>query len=118
MKNASLPLVVLVHGFLCWAGGAALPPTQPFEALYVFGDSLDATCGGPGGSLVTSHQKSTAPTMLATTRTRGSLQARTMAVLAPIENPVAATREASTSGRRASASKRMGTSLAVRAMDD
>jgi hypothetical protein len=41
-----------------------------------------------------------------------------MAVLAPIENPVAATREISISGRRARASRMTGMSLAVRAMED
>lgn len=40
-----------------------------------------------------------------------------MAVLLPIDTPVAATREASTSGRRLSASRMTGMSFAVRAMD-
>src|SRR5512139_1441948 len=47
MKAGSLLLGALIHGFLCWTSGAASPPTQQFEALYVFGDSLDATSGGP-----------------------------------------------------------------------
>ncbi len=47
MKIRFLLLAALIHGFVCWEGGAALPPAQDFEALYVFGDSLDATAGGP-----------------------------------------------------------------------
>jgi hypothetical protein len=47
MKNGFLLLGALIHGFLCWVGEAASPPTQNFEALYVFDDSLDATSGGP-----------------------------------------------------------------------
>jgi outer membrane lipase/esterase len=46
MKNSFVLLGALIHGFVCWEGRAALP-AQTFEGLYVFGDSMDATSGGP-----------------------------------------------------------------------
>lgn len=47
MKNSSMVLSAILGGFPCWRGEAALPPIQSFSALYAFGDSLDATSGGP-----------------------------------------------------------------------
>lgn len=46
MKNILL-LGALMYGLLSGAGEAALPLPLKFEVLYVFGDSLDATSGGP-----------------------------------------------------------------------
>ena len=48
---------------------------------------------------------------------QGSRQARTMAALAPMDTPVAATRDTSTLGRRANAPRMAGTSFTVRAME-
>jgi phospholipase/lecithinase/hemolysin len=45
MKN--ILLLALIHGLLCCEGRAALTLSPKFEALFVFGDSLDATSGGP-----------------------------------------------------------------------
>src|ERR1700730_7598669 len=72
-----------------------------------------ASCSAPGGVLVTSYQKSTAPIRPTTTEMRGSLQARTMQVLLPIDTPPTPTRDRSTSGRADRASRTLETSRAV-----
>src|SRR5262249_32974315 len=77
-----------------------------------------ASCSLPGGVLVTSYQKGTAPIMPTTTLILGSFQARTMHVLEPIEMPATPMRDRSTSERAESASMILETSRAVWETED
>src|SRR5262249_31224664 len=72
-----------------------------------------AACASPGGVLVTSYQKSTAPIRPTTTEILGSSQASTTHVLEPMDTPATPMRDKSTSDRADRASMIRDTSRAV-----